>query len=375
VLSELDRPPMHVLFVVGNYPPHLGGVERHVHSLANALVARGDRATVVTLDSAESDLVEHGVRVIRIKRRLEVAGIIGFAGIGTPRKIAQLMWLEGVTVVSTHTRFFPMTWVGQAIAAKLRVPTIHTEHGSGFVAGASPLIALASRAVDFTFGRRALRNAGTVVGVSQPVVDFVKQLSGRSATVFYNAINVGIWAPEGTVPVSATRLVFLGRLVAGKGWQDFLDAAFVLDGRCSFELHIFGDGPDRVALETAVERLGLAEYTTVHGLKSPTEIAPLLRGAILVNPTTLSEGFQTSLIEAAVSGAQIISYPVPGLDALIADGCPIVVSPPTSSALVEAIAHVIAHPLPISSPDTLRSWGWASRADEYSALVEKVSAK
>ena len=56
-------------------------------------------------------------------------------------------------MVSTHTRFFPMSFVGARAAQKAGIPYIHTEHGSNFVNNSNPIIAIGSRVVDLSLGR------------------------------------------------------------------------------------------------------------------------------------------------------------------------------------------------------------------------------
>ena len=40
---------MRIGFIVNNYPPHMGGVEQHVHSLAFELAKLGHQISVITL--------------------------------------------------------------------------------------------------------------------------------------------------------------------------------------------------------------------------------------------------------------------------------------------------------------------------------------
>ena len=123
----------HIAFVVNNYPPRVGGVEKHVGALAAHLVALGHRVTVFTVSDEPGVSVEGGVRVHRLPRRFPVADVIAFPPLGTTRRLASALREQGVTVVSTHTRFFPLTWVGIRAARRAGVPTIHTEHGSDYV--------------------------------------------------------------------------------------------------------------------------------------------------------------------------------------------------------------------------------------------------
>lgn len=367
-----------MLFVVNNYPPSVGGVENHVLHLAREIAASGNRATVVSLSESPSDRREDGVRVVRLRRHFPVAGVISFPAFGTARRVARLLRREKVTVVSTHTRFFPMSTVGARVARRIAAPVIHTEHGSDFVRSPSFVVSIASRAVDLTMGRWVLRHADSVLGVSEQVVAFVRRLANVDAQVFYNAIDVSEWSSNHVHGEEARRTTFcfLGRLVGGKGWDDFLEAAATLRRRGNvqeFDLEIMGDGPDRSKLEAKVDKLGLRDISRVRGQITPAEVRRRLDGGVLVNPTVLSEGFQTTLLEAIALGGQIVSYPVPGLDQLIADGAPVEkVRARDIPALASAMEAVVLRPRAHVDPSVLTKWSWEKRGREYLSAVAAV---
>ena len=375
----ITRRDQHVLFVVNNYPPHLGGVEQHVQQLASCLVTDGQRATVVTLAATASDQMENGVRVIRLRSHFPIASVISFPGFGAGRSLAQRLRREGITVVSTHTRFFPMSFVGVRLARKLKVPSIHTEHGAGPVQSPSILIASAARIVDLVMGRHILRRASAVLAVSDEVADFVAGLSGRASTVFLNAINAEDWLLPGRrerQSDGSIKLSFLGRLVPGKGWETFLDLAAAVASRPEYRdvrIEVLGDGPDMAELLARVKRYGLEAQTRVHGHANVAAIREALTGSVLVNPTELAEGFQITLIEAAAVGCQIVSYPAPAVTHLLAHGAPVrLVADRSPAGLLAAVFEALEDPLPAMDDALLSQWGWPIRAAEYRGIVDGV---
>jgi len=376
-VSEADQTAAreHVLFVVGVYAPMIGGVESHVAHLATALRAAGHGVTIATITGHPSDQDEDGIRVVRYPRRFDVGGIVAFPPLGTARRLARLAREHGVTAVSTHTRLFPMSFVGWRVARRAGVPHLHTEHGSDHVRGVSRLVGIASRIVDATMGRFILRHADRVVGVSEAVVAFVRRLAGVGADVFYNAIDTTTWrlGSSESPPTAPRRAVFVGRMVPGKGWDDFT-AAFALVARDLgpdvVEGHLLGGGPDLEDCRRAVAVAGLSDQVTVHGAVPPVLVRALLANAVLVNPTQLAEGFQTTLLEALAVGAEIVSYPVPGLDALAADGAPVTVVPVGDlSGLAHAIRDAVRAPRPPMPSEQLDAWSWERRAGEYVQVI------
>ena len=370
----------HIAFIVTNYPPRVGGVEKHVGALATQLVALGHRVTVFTLSDEPGVSVEDGIRVHRLPRRFPVAEVIAFPPLGTSRRLRRALRESGATVVSTHTRFFPMTWIGTRTARRVGIPSIHTEHGSDHVRAASPLVESASRAVDRTLGRRALRRATQVLAVSKDAAAFVRRLSGVESRLFYNAIDLDEWSvATGDLPAEATaptRVVFVGRLVPGKGWDTFLAACAEIQDTMrarGVEAHVLGGGPDLEQCRQRVADLGIGDLTHVEGAVDSARVKEMLTGAVLVNASVLAEGFGITLLEAMAVGAQIVSYPIPAAPALLEAGAPVrIVDPPSVEELARQVADALDHPQPRVSDDVLAAWSWETRAREYAAEMDDV---
>lgn len=368
----MSEQKQHVLFVVNSYPPRLGGLENHVASLAARLVLDGHRASVVTLSTSPALAgVERGVTVTRLRGWLPVASVISFPAPGTARRIARSFHDAGVTAVSTHTRFFPMSFVGHRVARRLHVPHVHTEHGSAHVRGVSRVIGIAGRVVDLTMGRIILRGADAVLAVSEQVQAFVQRLAKVQSVLFYNAIEASSRPNQNVPPV--TRFVFVGRIVPGKGWDDMLSAtSFMREREPDFEfaVDILGSGPDLAELKARVTRLGLSDVVTVRGQVGQDEVFERLRGAVFVNPTRLAEGFQTTLLEALAAGSQVVTYPAPGVERLRVGGAPVrIAATRTVAELADLMAESLRSPLPMFPAEKMAQWTWPDRAAQYASIL------
>lgn len=369
----VDRP--HVLFVVNNYPPHLGGVQLHVRHLARHLVRRGLDASVIALaDTPEPEREEDGVKVVRLPRRLPVGDVISFPRRGATHWITEYAREHGVTAVSVHTRFFPMSTVGSVVARRIGAPVIHTEHGSDFVRSGTVPIDLASRVYDLAIGRRELRTADRLLAVSPQAASFVRRLSGRDAEVFYNAIDVPEYTavtPHDDRPTD--RLVFIGRLVPGKGWREALQVhRLVRRERPDLSLDLIGSGPE---LAAARQLAGEEPGVVVHGRVEPSAVPRLIAGATLLNPTTLSEGFQTTLLEALAAGGRVVTYPVPGAAELARLGRQVSVVRAELEPLTAATSAMLdAGPAAID-PELLAPWDWGCQAARYEQIVIEETAR
>lgn len=358
--------PVRIAFVVNNYVPRMGGVEFHVAALARHLQDRGHRITVVTLAPQPSVAEEDGIRVIRLRERFRIGDVLGFPPPGTTRRLKEMLRSQSIDVVSVHTRFFPMTYLGIEAARATGVPVVLTEHGSDHVTSPSPVVSVGARAIDETMGRWALRHANAVIGVSEEVLGFVGRLASVSGRVFYNAAEL---PPERHVSPRPSHLVFVGRLVPGKGWDTFIDAVRLLTDRGHEVTAVaLGGGPDEEeARARAAAAGGLVE---IRGRVTPQEVSAELQGATLVNPTTLSEGFQTTLLEALFVGGRVVTYPVPGAKALMEDGAPLTVTRERSTeAMVDAIEETLTHPADPLPREKSAAWSWDARAVQFEEIA------
>lgn len=370
--AEAPRAP-HVAFVVNNYPPKTGGVELHVSSLARTLAEEGLQVTVFALDNAGGESIEGGVRVVRFSCTALIGNVLAFPMPGTGKRIRQLLCSLRVDAVSLHTRFFPMTYLGARAARKLGIPAILTEHGSDHVRGVSRAIGAASRLVDFTLGRYVLRNSTHVLAISEAAQSFVWKLACVRADVFRNAIDVGTFSKSFPSRVVRPKIVFLGRLVPGKGWELALQVAKELHGEgIDFDLHFIGDGPDHGALLRACEESGLGRSVTVHGRLGLDEIPVHLHGSVLLNPTILAEGFQTTLLEAIASRSAIVSTPVAAAHYLKSLGAPIeIVEAGDLSGWVQKTRKYLLGEKPRMGAEALQQFDWSVRGREYKAILDQ----
>ncbi len=109
---------------------------------------------------------------------------------------------------------------------------------------------------------------------------------------------------------------FLGRLDPVKMVPDLISAVALLGDLV--HLHVFGEGPERPAIERAVRLMKVEKRVTLHG-SVPRPQDALGRIGLLVLPS-ISEGMPMVLIEAMAAGVPVIGRDVPGVNDLIVDG-------------------------------------------------------
>lgn len=153
--------------------------------------------------------------------------------------------------------------------------------------------------------------AATLISASDALAADLRVPSTTVANSYDNKLFVEI--PE-TDRVGGS-LVFVGRLVHGKGVHILLEALRIMNGDGSFPvLTIIGDGDERAALEEAASEYGLGNSVRFMGtLKGQDLVRELNAHEILVVPSLWNEPFGLVALEGAACGCFVVGTANGGL--------------------------------------------------------------
>lgn len=119
----------------------------------------------------------------------------------------------------------------------------------------------------------------------------------------------------------AKNLLFVGRLANVKGVPILLEAvANLIETHPDLRLNLIGDGPDRAALETQAQHLGLADYVKFLGYQNQDQVAAALHTTDTLVLPSFAEGVPVVLMEAMASGVPVISTHIAGVPELVRQG-------------------------------------------------------
>ena len=339
---------MRIMIAAAFYPPYRGGYAESVSGFAAALAARGHAVTVVACatDGSAFDETADGVHIVRIP-----AWNPNFLHGSFPIPLPFAAWHAfrraqgaGCDVISTQTRFFPITFLAFLFAKAHGIPTVHTERGSAHPDSHNFLLFSVGWLVDHTLGFVVCRYSDAVVGVSRPAAAFARHLGARAPEAIPNGIDAAWWhRPSERISDRSVRITFVGRLVHAKGVQDLLLAVLAIrSGFPALLVSVVGDGPYRSALVRAADAFGIRDIVSFHGELDGAGIRDILwRTTVFANPSH-SEGLPRSVLEAAAAGLPIVATDVGGTREIIVLGSGTLVPPCDPIALAKALSAMLS---------------------------------
>ena len=159
---------------------------------------------------------------------------------------------------------------------------------------------------------------------------FVKRTERRSVE------GEGAGGPQGT------RLVSVGRLSREKGHDVLLRALADLRSRgVAVTLRVVGDGPERAALDSLAENLGLADAVEFAGALPPGQLPDAYAHADAFVLPSRREGFGVALVEAMATGLPVVATRSGGPSDIVSPSDGILVAPDDPGALADGIAGSI----------------------------------
>ena len=307
---------MNVLLLAHGLP--VGGAEVIIAALARWLHREGVGVEVGCLDlvgSLGEALRSEGIPLVCYGRRPGKDLLL-------PWRIARHVRRRGIEVVHAH-QMTPFVY-GMLAKTITRVPLILTEHGRFHPDVSSPT----RRA----FNRLFASSLDRITAVSQAVRETlvaVEDFAPNAIEVIYNGIDIERFSSVGPsrdearreigIPAGALVVGSVGRLHPDKNHQLLLRAAARLRSQgVDVFVVIVGDGPERAALATLAEDLGVSGHASFLGERTDVErVLPAFDVFALPSKT---EGTPVTLLEAMAARVPIVAAAVGGIPEMLEDG-------------------------------------------------------
>ena len=200
-----------------------------------------------------------------------------------------------------------------ALAVAARCPVIVHLHGGGFERLYDASSSLGRAAI-----RLLLERAACVIAPSESQRAWVRSVArGAHAACVPNPVPVQASASQAG---RSNMVLFLGRLEAGKGVFDLLDAAADLRRAVPDLRLVFAGEGDHPALARYAERLGIADAVKFTGEVGPSGKRALFESAAAFVLPSYAEGLPLGLLEAMAAGVAVIASPVGGVPEAVVHG-------------------------------------------------------
>lgn len=318
----------HIAIFSALFFPNVGGVEKYTDNLSRALVSQGYSVTIITnntLDVAEREILDSGAEVVRLPCVSLLSGRMPL-----PRfcKRYRRLWREieddSYSGIFVNTRFYPHSLMGLKLAKRKGLRAIVCEHGSAYLTLGSRVLDRLLAVYERLMTAMVKKYSPDFYAVSGKSSEWLKTFGVETKGVLSNAIDADSFVISSSNRSFRMGLAFsgedllacyIGRFVPEKGIHELLGAMRSLEEESvPVKLVMAGYGP----LESAICDAGLSNVFLV-GKLSQGDIAALLLDADVLCLPTRSEGFSTSLLEAAACGTPAIVTDVGGACEVIPD--------------------------------------------------------
>ena len=343
-----------------------GGAERVMSILASAWASREHRVTIVTYDEGCPAFYALHPEVTVHKLRLSGGSVVRrvsnhFWRIPTFRRVIRETQPDIVVSFMDRTNVLVLM-----AAIGLDIPVIVAEHidprrySPGF---------------PYNYLRRWLyRNAMAVVVLSKMQAEWFKQMSDR-VVVIPNPVKA-CTNDRNSQARRSSIVIAAGRLVPQKGFDLLLRAfAKVNDKYPEWSLVIYGDGPERPALERQISELNLDGKIKLPGVT--TDLTAHLRTAGCFVLSSRFEGFPMVLVEALACGCPVVATDcTDSISEIVHHGCNGSLIPPEDvDAMADALDRLMVdeglrRTMEKLGPDVIRRFNTESVVEQWSRIFK-----
>jgi glycosyltransferase involved in cell wall biosynthesis len=325
--------------MVGQFPPHVGGVGVHIHTLSKELVRQGHEVYVVTYPHKNIQDID-GIHVIGTKG-LNIPGVRGLMFKKNAKKaLENLLETEDIDIIHGHY-LFPAGAAAVEVGNEHGIKTYVTAHGSDMfeVYKKQPIMRSTLKNV--------LKRADVVLAVSNAlkheiIATGVSGIADKTR-ISWNSVDVDKFSTDKNDSFKNENkltdkpvVLFVGNLIKRKNVESLLEAKKIA---CSdYYLVVVGDGPLFKKLRKKVEDENIRDVIFTGSRNDVENIIPSCD--VLVLPS-FSESFGLVLIEALACGKPVIGSNVGGITEIITDDVGLLVNPEKISSIASAIDNVV----------------------------------
>ena len=325
--------------MVGQFPPHVGGVGVHIHTLSKKLIDEGHEVYVVTYPHRDIKDID-GIHVIGTKG-LNIPGVRGLMFKKNAKKaLEELLKKEDIDIIHGHY-LFPAGASAVEVGNEHNIKTYVTAHGSDMfeLYKSQPLMRPTIKNI--------LKKADGVFAVSNALKHEIINTGVNGikdkTKISLNSVDTNKFIPKTNNSFKKEYklndkpiVLFVGNLIKRKNVDSLLEAKKIANS--DYYLVIVGDGPLSKKLKKKVLDENIRDVIFTGSRNDVEDIIP--ECDILILPS-FSESFGLVLIEALACGKAVIGSDVGGIGEIITEDVGLLVNPNKISSIAKAIDKLV----------------------------------
>ena len=331
------------LLVSPYLPPHIGGVERYVETVARELARREWRVVIATTSTHRARrpdrLPDSAIEV----RYLNAWGRVSNTPVGAHwyADLCRIIDEDGIDVVNAHAPVPGLADVAERAART--VPFVLTYH-AGPMTKKRAAVNVGLRAYEQFVVRRTVGRSSALICSSTYVRDFLRPFCHSTPVeVIPPGVDIShYWRDEGA---HRRNLLFVGSLERStryKALDSLLEALALLrtQGK-DVALDVVGDGSARSEFEAQSAALEISDRVTFHGAAGPDRLTSFYQHASALVVPSRFDSFPTVIVEALACGTPVIASRVGGIPTVVRhEGNGLLVEPGRVPDIASAVSRL-----------------------------------
>ena len=388
-IKNLHKGVSFLNFVIfsAQYLPTVGGIERYTNSLGKKLIEKGHKITVVTSSLAglpNHEIADDGIEIFRIpvkwimNHRFSIP-IPNGQFRGTAKQLAEKQFDFAII----QTRFYLNSVWASRFCKKNSIPAIVVEHGTAHLIR-NGLIGFIGSTYEHIAAKYVHHNCKNFYGVSLACCGWLEHFGLKGKGCLYNAVDPALVAENAELGNNSLRekisfenkttIAFAGRFIKEKGVVNLANAFKEINREFpDVQLVMAGDGE----LWQTVKDMNVENIILPGNLSYQHSLALLKNSDIFCLPT-FSEGFSTSVLEAAALKAMIITTKTGGSPQLVKDDSyGILIDSMESADIVKALRKALSDKEYIKQctenaySNLIAHFTWDRVADDFLDIYQK----
>nr|WP_302578901.1 glycosyltransferase family 4 protein [Methanobrevibacter arboriphilus] len=346
--------------MVGQFPPHIGGVGVHINSLSKELLKNGEEVFVITYphkdikNEVNKDYMDNnGIKIIGT-RGINIPGLrsLFYVLFGTINLI-RIVRKYNIDIIHGHY-LYPAGLIAVLGGIFTKKKVYVTSHGSDmfclypqhkfmrpiirFVLKRADVVLAVSESLKEEILKTNIPNIEKKVRLNWNTVDINEFKIANNDSDHHSKNNSNYnFKNELNIPKDKPIILFVGNIIKRKNVATIIDAKKQLKSGCV--LVVVGDGP---LLNSLKEKVKVENVEDVIFTGARNDIANVIQSSNLLILPSYSESFGLVLIEALACGKPVIGSNVGGIKEIITDDVGLLVEPTDSKGLANSIDLILS---------------------------------